>query len=387
MTWKAAHSLRRIEGPSRLPALLSLKEHQLEQSYEHSQTSRKSDSSEEIQNYDRRDQNSGICKLEFNDDANSGNGIVQISTGLGNVTEALQSERAEIAFYLFTNGSVIRRNLSEHFAYTNSLIDNLKWPKFRIEDPLFKNKILFRIRLDDFRDKITKFDTPSIDAGIKFYNRANYIFLDQLTREIKEKDSSGVWRPLLAYKNLIRAIEHLGISMVFGEEYFGRGDLDHTSYLNFVTNDALGQDFLNASKSFAYWIKDRYLQLQQTYPWYSNITRRRQEIINRVKIEPDFDKATEYFYAMLGYLDALQKIQYEIRTRIEETILSEVGGRGFLLLLSLQTLSPLTSSSPLQTLSPFTSSLLLSLNPYSPLQTLFPSPFLSLTTFLLTPSP
>ncbi|XP_042880281.1 uncharacterized protein LOC122258414 isoform X3 [Penaeus japonicus] len=249
---------------------------------------------------------------------------VQISTGLGNVTEALQSERAEIAFYLFTNGSVIRRNLSEHFAYTNSLIDNLKWPKFRIEDPLFKNKILFRIRLDDFRDKITKFDTPSIDAGIKFYNRANYIFLDQLTREIKEKDSSGVWRPLLAYKNLIRAIEHLGISMVFGEEYFGRGDLDHTSYLNFVTNDALGQDFLNASKSFAYWIKDRYLQLQQTYPWYSNITRRRQEIINRVKIEPDFDKATEYFYAMLGYLDALQKIQYEIRTRIEETILSEV---------------------------------------------------------------
>lgn len=57
----------------------------------------------------------------------------------------------------------------------------------------------------------------------------------------------------------------------------------------------------------------RYLQLQQTYQWYSNITRRRQEIINRVKIEPDFDKATEYFYAMLGYLDALQKIQYEIR--------------------------------------------------------------------------
>lgn len=67
----------------------------------------------------------------------------------------------------------------------------------------------------------------------------------------------------------------------------------------------------------------RYLQLQQTYPWYSNITRRRQEIVNRVKIQPDFDKATEYFYAMLGYLDALQKIQYEIRIRIEETILSE----------------------------------------------------------------
>ena len=85
------------------------------------------------------------------------------------------------------------------------------------------------------------------------------LFWSQLTREIKEKDASGVWRPLLAYKNMIRAIEHLGISMVFGEQYFGRGDLDQSSYIEFVTNDALGQDFLNSSQNFAYWIKDRYV--------------------------------------------------------------------------------------------------------------------------------
>ncbi|KAF0305682.1 hypothetical protein FJT64_022714 [Amphibalanus amphitrite] len=185
---------------------------------------------------------------------------VQISTDLGNVTEALQSERAEIAFFLFTNGSVIRRNLSEHFQYTNLLIDDLQWPDFRIDDELFQNKILFRIRLDDFRNKIAKFDFDekySIESGIEFYNKANYIFLDQLTREIKEKDASGVWRLLLAYKNMIRAIEHLGISMVFGEQYYGRGELDQSSYIEFVTNDALGQDFLNQSQNFAYWIKDR----------------------------------------------------------------------------------------------------------------------------------
>lgn len=135
----------------------------------------------------------------------------------------------------------------------------------------------------------------------------------QLTREIKEKDASGVWRPLLAYKNMIRAIEHLGISMVFGEQYFGRGDLDQSSYIAFVTNDALGQDFLNASQNFAFWIGTRYKALQKDYPWYSNITRRRLEILGREKIQPDFEKATEYFYAMLGYLDALQKVQYEIR--------------------------------------------------------------------------
>ncbi|CAM1327370.1 Uncharacterised protein g9491 [Pycnogonum litorale] len=249
---------------------------------------------------------------------------VKISTGLGNLTEAMQSERAEIAFYLFTNGSVVRRNLSEHFDYTNNLINQLSWPKFRIKDKLFHNKILFQIRLDDFRDKISRFDAPSIDAGIEFYNRANYIFLDQLTREIKEKDSSGVWRPLLAYKNIIRAIEHLGISMVFGEQYFGRGSLDHTSYLSFVKNDALGYDFLNQSQNFESWIKNRYQRLQTAYPWIANITRRRLEIIRRDEISPDFEKATEYFYAMLGYLDTLQQIQYEIRHKIENTILAEV---------------------------------------------------------------
>ncbi|KAG1650015.1 Atrial natriuretic peptide receptor 2 [Nymphon striatum] len=249
---------------------------------------------------------------------------VKISTGLGNLTEALQSERAEIAFYLFTNGSVVRRNLSEHFEYTNSLISELEWPKFRINDKLYHSKILFQIRLDDFRDKISRFDAPSIDAGIEFYNRANYIFLDQLTREIKEKDSSGVWRPLLAYKNMIRAIEHLGISMVFGEQYFGRGSLDHSSYLSFIKNDALGYDFLNQSQNFEWWIKKRYIALQELYPWTANITRRRLEIIERVKVKPAFEKATEYFYVMLGYLDILQKIQYEIRHKIENTILAEV---------------------------------------------------------------
>ncbi|KAF0305679.1 Atrial natriuretic peptide receptor 1 [Amphibalanus amphitrite] len=78
-------------------------------------------------------------------------------------------------------------------------------------------------------------------------NAVNMISVLQYQYEMQETIS----------QNLIRAIEHLGISMVFGEEYFGRGDLDHNSYLSFVTNDALGQDFLNASKSFAYWIKDR----------------------------------------------------------------------------------------------------------------------------------
>ncbi|KAK3854014.1 hypothetical protein Pcinc_039472 [Petrolisthes cinctipes] len=248
-----------------------------------------------------------VSILEYQNDMQETIDQVQISTGLGNVTEALQSERAEIAFYLFTNGSIIRRNLSEHFAYTNTLIENLKWPAFRIDDHSSRIKscsgsdwMISETRLPGLTHPILKLVSPFITEPI-------------ISSLIRRRMPLVSGRPLLAYKNMIRAIEHLGISMVFGEQYFGRGDLDQSSYIAFVTNDALGQDFLNASQNFAFWIGTRYRALQNDYPWYSNITRRRLEILGREKIQPDFEKATEYFYAMLGYLDSLQKVQYEIR--------------------------------------------------------------------------
>lgn len=48
-------------------------------------------------------------------------------------------------------------------------------------------------------------------------------FLDYLSNEIKELNSIPVWRYLVAYKNLLIAIENLGIAVVYGISYYGKG--------------------------------------------------------------------------------------------------------------------------------------------------------------------
>ena len=47
--------------------------------------------------------------------------------------------------------------------------------------------------------------------------------MDYLSNEIKELNSSPVWRYLVAYKNLLIAIENLGIAVVYGISYYGKG--------------------------------------------------------------------------------------------------------------------------------------------------------------------
>ena len=49
---------------------------------------------------------------------------------------------------------------------------------------------------------------------------------DHLSQEIKLTNSSAVWRYLIGYKNLLRAIENLGIAVVYGIRYYGQVGAD-----------------------------------------------------------------------------------------------------------------------------------------------------------------
>ena len=42
------------------------------------------------------------------------------------------------------------------------------------------------------------------------------MFLDHLSQDIRGTNSSAVWRYLIAYKNLLRSIENIGIAVVYG---------------------------------------------------------------------------------------------------------------------------------------------------------------------------
>ena len=57
-------------------------------------------------------------------------------------------------------------------------------------------------------------------------------------------------RYLIAYKNLLRAIENIGIAVVYGIRYYGTGRITHDNYVQFIRHDALGFEYIDQSKNF-----------------------------------------------------------------------------------------------------------------------------------------
>ena len=55
-----------------------------------------------------------------------------------------------------------------------------------------------------------------------FLSRVDAVFLDHLSQDIRGTNSSAVWRYLIAYKNLLRSIENIGIAVVYGIRCFRR---------------------------------------------------------------------------------------------------------------------------------------------------------------------
>lgn len=58
-------------------------------------------------------------------------------------------------------------------------------------------------------------------------------------------------RLLIAYKNLLRASEHVSISMVFGLHYFGMGALPARCFSRWARHDALSIAHLQSAKLFS----------------------------------------------------------------------------------------------------------------------------------------
>jgi hypothetical protein len=79
---------------------------------------------------------------------------------------------------------------------------------------------------------------------------------------------------LIAYKNIICAVENFSIATVYGLYYFGRGRLGLESFSMFVRYDSLAQDYLMATQHFLLVIYEDYTSFQQSFPPFDNMTRR-----------------------------------------------------------------------------------------------------------------
>ena len=55
---------------------------------------------------------------------------------------------------------------------------------------------------------------------------------------------------MIAYTNLLRCIENLGIAGAYGIRYYGQGKITHDNYIQFIRHFTLGDEYLDQSRNY-----------------------------------------------------------------------------------------------------------------------------------------
>ncbi|XP_049826517.1 uncharacterized protein LOC109599565 [Aethina tumida] len=249
---------------------------------------------------------------------------------LGKVVTRMQMERSEVAFYVYTSGGhhesqrVLRTNLTKRYELTDEAIENMAtWPPVSLPQDGKKvhlNKTTFQENLGYFRQNLTTTNESKMADVLNWYTAVNAAMLEHLTNEIKETDSSGVWRYLLSFKNLLKSIENIGISSVYGVNYFGKGFLWSESYENYIRHDAIAKDLLNTSLNYVPKMRKEYTSLALTMVNYGDIKHKSDIIIKNQKRAPNYSEALDYFEAIAMYTDELRKLQRSLRMTIRDYV-------------------------------------------------------------------
>ncbi|XP_058462598.1 uncharacterized protein LOC131437324 isoform X2 [Malaya genurostris] len=252
-------------------------------------------------------------------------GQVTMATGLGKVVTRLQQERSDVAFFIYTNGSMLRRNLTKGFLETDRALENMSsWPDMMIATlndgkVTWLNMSEFREELEEFRDNICS-ENSTVRDVLHWYTTVNGALLEHLTNQIKDANKSGVWRFLLSFKNLLKSIESLDISSVYGINYYGRGFLKTEPYVLYVQHDIVGKELLNGSLNYIPKLKAMYRNLTRGMRNYGKIKQWSATIRMNAQIPANVTTARAYYEAMASYIDELRKLQDKVRWIIREEV-------------------------------------------------------------------
>ncbi|KOB76129.1 Atrial natriuretic peptide receptor A [Operophtera brumata] len=141
--------------------------------------------------------------------------------------------------------------------------------------------------------------------AVEWYTNANAALLNHLTKEIKDTDSSTIWRYLVGFKNLLRSIECKGIASVLGINYFARGFLQTKAYERFIAHMVLGRDLLDNTLNL----------VPSLIPLHKDI----KEDSSEYQYGSVTD-AIEYFDKTATFLDKLRAVQKQLRENIRDRV-------------------------------------------------------------------
>ncbi|KAL4715945.1 hypothetical protein ACJJTC_013245 [Scirpophaga incertulas] len=245
---------------------------------------------------------------------------VSRATELGKLVTRLQQERSEVAFFIFTNGSTLRSNLSQRFAETESAIQQMgDLPPLTFKD---RSKPVdleaFRKELSELRESLNA--GTSMTEAVEWYTNANAALLNHLTKEIKNTDSSTIWRYLVGFKNLLRSIECKGIASVLGINYFARGYLQPRAHERYIAHMILGKDLLDSTLNLVPSLIPLHMDIKEDSPEYQVLEKKNQQIVDNKQQYGSVADAIEYFDQTATLLDKLRAVQKRLRQYIKNGV-------------------------------------------------------------------
>ncbi|KAH8272839.1 hypothetical protein KR018_003305 [Drosophila ironensis] len=255
---------------------------------------------------------------------------VTIATDLGKVVTRLQLERSEVAFYIFTNGSKQRNNLTQRFTITDHALNNMTtWNEISVptapdqdedDTEMMLSRQEFQSRLNNFRERVSyEPEESSITEVMNWYTSINRGFIHHLNEQIKETDNSGVWRYLVGFKNLLKSIECQNIATSFGIRYYGRGSLTADNFVSYVRYEFMARELINSTLNYAPMLKKMYMNITSTKKFH----RAKQMAGPLLKNSPNVSNergAIEYYDLMNNYTDDLRILQKALRRQIKQYV-------------------------------------------------------------------
>lgn len=253
----------------------------------------------------------------------------------------IQEERAEVALYIFSNQTSAqinetvhqtgnKKSLEDRFQQTDRALEEVPtWPDLTgtEETAVFKSKLKFQIQHEVFRVKVREGKFNEITSILAWYEFINDIILDHLDDEIKSTNRSGVWRYLISFKNLLRAIENIGIVSVYGIKYLTVGNVTQDNFIKYVEHDTLIWEYLNSSIHLAPYLEEKLQKIyeQDAYKFYresDNLIL--SNALDVKKGSSNITTAMKYFKSISAYMLQLRQVLEELRDDIEDVAQDEL---------------------------------------------------------------
>ena len=157
---------------------------------------------------------------------------------------------------------------------TDKAIEDLQPWRSNIPLKIFSSRIRFLIRVNDLREETLESSIPtSTDDIMGFFNPVLFEMIRLYSEELNFGKQTQTWRyfekkinylnvvllnylsflcrDMLVYKNILRAIENIGINCVFVFKYYTKGYLTDYEKLAFFKTQVTSLEYLTQVSNFA----------------------------------------------------------------------------------------------------------------------------------------